>query len=53
MESVPAILTGTYDICLVVVSVLIAILAAAAALDLAGRVTLARGRARFQYRRGL
>jgi two-component system sensor histidine kinase/response regulator len=46
MDSVPAILTGTYDIRLVVVSVLIAILAAGAALDLAGRVTLARGMSR-------
>src|ERR1700759_4784291 len=46
MDSVPAILTGTYDPRLVVVSVLIAILAAGAALDLAGRVTLARGPAR-------
>jgi len=34
MESVPAILTGTYDIRLVALSVLIAILAAGAALDL-------------------
>ncbi|MBS0420794.1 MAG: response regulator [Proteobacteria bacterium] len=52
MDSVPAILTGTYDIRLVVVSVLIAILAAGAALDLAGRVTLARGTARFWWLTG-
>jgi len=42
MDSVPAVLTGVYDVRLVVVSVVIAILAAGAALDLAGRVTLAR-----------
>jgi signal transduction histidine kinase/CheY-like chemotaxis protein len=39
-------LTGVYDYRLVAVSVLIAILAAYAALDLAGRVTAARGFAR-------
>src|SRR5882757_5399162 len=49
MDSVPTILTGSYDIRLVVVSVLIAILAAGAALDLASRVTLARGMARFWW----
>jgi two-component system sensor histidine kinase/response regulator len=49
MDSVPAVLTGTYDTRLVLVSVLIAILAAGAALDLAGRVTLAQGKARFWW----
>ena len=39
------ILTGTYDLRLVALSVLIAICASYAALDLAGRVTAARGRA--------
>jgi len=44
----PAVtLTGSYDYRLVAVSVLIAILASYAALDLAGRVTAARGRVRF------
>jgi PAS domain S-box-containing protein len=38
-------LTGTYDLRLVALSVLIAICASYAALDLAGRVTAARGRA--------
>jgi len=52
MDSVPAILTGTYDMPLVAVSVLMAILAAGAALDLAGRVTLARGTARFWWLTG-
>jgi two-component system sensor histidine kinase/response regulator len=46
MDPVPAVLTGSYDIRLVVVSVIVAVVAAAAALDLAGRVTLARGMAR-------
>ena len=40
------VLTGTYDHSLVVLSILIAICASYAALDLAGRVTAARGRAR-------
>jgi NO-binding membrane sensor protein with MHYT domain len=39
-------LAGTYDYRLVALSVLIAVLASYAALDLAGRVTTARGRAR-------
>jgi two-component system, sensor histidine kinase and response regulator len=52
MDSVPDILTGTYDIRLVVMSVLIAILAAGAALDLGGRVTLARGMTRFWWLTG-
>jgi NO-binding membrane sensor protein with MHYT domain len=38
-------LAGTYDLRLVALSVLIAICASYAALDLAGRVTAARGRA--------
>ncbi|HEX4600774.1 MAG TPA: MHYT domain-containing protein [Gemmatimonadales bacterium] len=37
-------LAGRYDLRLVALSVTIAILAAGAALDLAGRVTAARGR---------
>jgi len=45
-------LIGSYDSHLVVVSVLIAILAAYAALDLAGRVTAARGLARFAWLSG-
>ena len=52
MDFVPAILTGTYDMRLVAVSVLIAILAAGAALDLAGRVTLSRGVTRFWWLSG-
>jgi PAS domain S-box-containing protein len=42
-------LAGSYDYSLVVLSVLIAVLACYAALDLAGRVTAARGRARFSW----
>ena len=49
MDSVPAVLTGTYDTRLAIVSVLIAIFAAGAALDLAGRVTLTRGMARLWW----
>ena len=45
-------LVGFYDYRLVAVSVLIAILAAYAALDLAGRVTAARGMARFAWLSG-
>uniref|UniRef100_E6QMD6 histidine kinase n=1 Tax=mine drainage metagenome TaxID=410659 RepID=E6QMD6_9ZZZZ len=45
-------LIGFYDYRLVVVSVLIAIFAAYAALDLAGRVTAARGAARFAWLSG-
>src|SRR3569833_203776 len=52
MDSVTALLTGTYDISQVVMSVLIAILAAGAALDLAGRVTLARGLTRLWWLTG-
>jgi two-component system, sensor histidine kinase and response regulator len=42
-------LTGSYDYRLVALSVLIAMLAAYAALDLGGRVTSARGRARLAW----
>jgi len=52
MDTVPTILSGTYDQRLVVVSVLIAVLAAGAALDLAGRVTWARDTARFWWLTG-
>src|SRR5256885_15692876 len=52
MDTVPTILSGTYDQRLVVVSVLIAVLAAGAALDLAGRVTWARDAARFWWLSG-
>jgi two-component system sensor histidine kinase/response regulator len=45
-------LVGFYDYRLVAVSILIAILAAYAALDLAGRVTAARGMARFAWLSG-
>ena len=45
-------LVGFYDFRLVTASVLIAILAAYAALDLAGRVTAARGFARFLWLSG-
>ena len=46
MDSVPAVLAGMYDTRLVVLSVVIAMVTAEAALDLAGRVSLARGLAR-------
>jgi PAS domain S-box-containing protein len=52
MDSVQTVLSGTYDPRLVAVSVLIAVLAAAAALDLAGRVTLARDTARLWWLTG-
>src|ERR1700738_696373 len=52
MDSVPTILTGSYDPRLVVVSVVIAVVAAGAALDLAGRVTLARDTARLWWLTG-
>src|ERR1700677_3513551 len=42
-------LTGHYDIRLVILSVAIAILAAYAALDLAGRITAARGTKRLPW----
>ena len=44
-----ATLASSYDYRLVGLSVLIAVLASYAALDLAGRVTAARGRARFHW----
>jgi two-component system sensor histidine kinase/response regulator len=46
MTAIPTALVSSYDRNLVVLSVLIAIVASYAALDLAGRVTAARGRAR-------
>src|SRR5271154_4712556 len=49
MEMHGAVLVGFYDYRLVAVSVLIAVLAAYAALDLAGRVTAARGTARYTW----
>jgi two-component system, sensor histidine kinase and response regulator len=47
-----AVLAGSYDYRLVALSVLIAMLASYAALDLAGRVTAARGGARFLWLTG-
>lgn len=47
-----AVLTGSYDYSLVGISVLIAILAAYAALELAGRVTASRGFARYVWLSG-
>jgi NO-binding membrane sensor protein with MHYT domain len=47
-----AALAGRYDYRLVTLSVLIAMLASYAALDLAGRVTAARGRVRFAWLTG-
>jgi two-component system sensor histidine kinase/response regulator len=47
-----ASLAGSYDYRLVALSVLIAMLASYAALDLAGRLTAARGRARFVWLTG-
>lgn len=49
MNSQTPPVTGFYDYCLVVLSVVIAILAAYAALDLAGRVTAARGNIRLLW----
>lgn len=49
MAQLPIPLAGHYDYRLVVLSIFIAILAAYAALDLAGRVTSACGRARFLW----
>src|ERR1700733_2909162 len=49
MHKYPSILVGNYNYYLVVLSVLISLLAAYAALDLAGRVTAARGVARFAW----
>jgi two-component system, sensor histidine kinase and response regulator len=44
-----AALSGYYDYRLVALSIAIAVLAAYAALDLSGRMTVARGRARFVW----
>src|SRR5260370_14513200 len=52
MDAQGPMLIGFYDYRMVVVSVLIAIFAAYAALDLAGRVTAARGVARFAWLSG-
>ena len=52
MPTFDQVLVSSYDYRLVVLSVVIAILAAYAALDLAGRVTSARGRARFVWLTG-
>ncbi len=52
MPANAAALAGTYDYRLVALSVLIATLASYAALDLAGRVTAARGRVRFVWLTG-
>ena len=52
MTSPDMVLVGSYDYRLVVLSVLIAILASYAALDLAGRVTSAQGKARFLWLNG-
>src|SRR5260370_8543173 len=52
MDAQGPMLIGFYDYRMVVVSVLIAIFAAYAALDLAGRVTAARGMARFAWLSG-
>ena len=52
MKSPDLVLNGSYDYLLVALSVLIAILASYAALDLAGRVTLARGKVRFLWLNG-
>src|ERR1700722_12373825 len=45
-------IAGTYDYRLVALSVVIAIFSSYAALDLAGRVTANRGRARFEWLAG-
>jgi two-component system, sensor histidine kinase and response regulator len=50
--NMPSALSGSYDYRLVTLSVVIATLAAYAALDLAGRVTAARGRLRFVWLTG-
>ena len=49
MISGNAALTGSYDLLQVALSVLIAISASYAALDLAGRVTATRGRAQLTW----
>ena len=52
MTSPNTVLAGSYDFILVALSVIIAVLASYAALDLAGRVTSARGRARLLWLSG-
>jgi two-component system sensor histidine kinase/response regulator len=52
MNSQDLFLTGTYNHWLVALSVVIAIIASYAALDLAGRVTSARGRSRYFWLTG-
>src|SRR4029077_8037088 len=52
MTGIEMAITGTYDYRLVALSVLIAMLASYAALDLASRVTAARGRIRFAWLAG-
>ena len=52
MSTIPSSLVGYYDYRLVALSVLIAILASYAALDLAGRVTAARGGVRYLWLTG-
>src|ERR1700686_130246 len=49
MTNIEAAITGSYDYRLVALSVLIAVLASYAALDLAARVTAAHGRIRFAW----
>ena len=49
MTGIGVAISGTYDYRLVVLSVLIAVLASYAALDLAARVTAAQGRIRFAW----
>src|SRR6201996_8640207 len=52
MSPIQSALTGSYDYRLVTLSVVIAICASYAALDLAGRVTAARGMARLAWLTG-
>jgi NO-binding membrane sensor protein with MHYT domain len=52
MLSVPTALVGSYNPRLVALSVVIAVFASYAALDLAGRVTAARGRVRLIWLMG-
>ncbi len=47
MEQFDTIVHGTYDLRLVALSYIVAVIASYAALDLAGRVTVARGNARY------
>jgi NO-binding membrane sensor protein with MHYT domain len=52
MDTTGAVWSGSYDYRLVALSVLIAAMAAYAALDLGGRITAARGRARLLWLTG-